>query len=315
MPNATARRASALGRTAAVIGAAGLVAVALSACSTNPNNDCGSALSSGKASQLVEATGKIGSRPKVTVPTPVDATKSQRSLLTESSDSTLVHKGQQVEVGFTVIDAATGSVLGSGYGDQGAVVPVGTDVISRGLICAPVGSRVAIVVAPKDAPQQADSAPGTQIYVLDVLKTSLNAANGAVRPAASGFPTVVLAPTGQPGLTIPSSGSAPTKVRSELLKQGDGPAVKKDSTAVLQYTAVGWDSKQVLTSSWTDGGPDRVDMASGQSQIQNQNSSVLPQAMLKELVGQKVGSQLVIETPTQGQFPAAAWVVDILGIH
>lgn len=291
------------------------MAVALSACSTNPNNDCGSALSSGKASQLVEATGKIGSRPKVTVPTPVDATKSQRSLLTEGSDSTLVHKGQQVEVGFTVIDAATGSVLGSGYGDQGAVVPVGTDVISRGLICAPVGSRVAIVVAPKDAPQQADSTPGTQIYVLDVLKTSLNAANGAVRPATSGFPTVVLAPTGQPGLTIPSSGSAPTKVRSELLKQGDGPAVKKDSTAVLQYTAVGWDSKQVLTSSWTDGGPDRVDMASGQSQIQNQNSSVLPQAMLKELVGQKVGSQLVIETPTQGQFPAAAWVVDILGIH
>lgn len=294
--------------------AVGLVAAALTGCSSNPNDDCGTTLPSGSASKLVEATGKIGAKPKITAPTPIDATKSQRSVLTEGRGTT-VHLGQQVELGFTVLDGKTGSVLGSGYGDQGAVVSVGSDAISRGLLCSTVGSRVAITLAAKDAQQSGGSATsGTQIYVLDVVDTSLNAANGAVRPSVSGFPTVVLAPTGQPGVTIPSSGKAPTKVRSEVLKQGDGPVVKKDSTAVLQYTAVGWDSKQPVTTSWGNGGPDRVNMATGQSQIQGQTSA-LPQSMLKELVGQKVGSQLVIETPEEGQVPAAAWVVDILGIR
>ena len=314
VPHATGRRAPALGRAAAVIGAAGLVAVALTGCSGNPNDDCGKALSSGSASNLVQATGKIGAKPKVTVPAPIDATKSQRSVLTEGRGAT-VHIGQQVEVGYSVLDGQTGSVLGSGYGDQAGALPVGSDAISRGVMCATVGSRVAVVLSPKDASQGGTSASGTQIYVLDILSASLNAANGAVRPSVSGFPTVVLAPTGQPGITIPSSGKAPTAVRSEVLKQGDGAVVKKDSTAVLQYTAVGWDSKQVVTSSWTNGGPDRVDIASGQSQIQSQSQSALPQSMLKEIVGQKVGSQLVIETPADGQVPAAAWVVDILGIH
>jgi hypothetical protein len=32
-------------------------------------------------------------------------------------------------------------------------------------------------------------------------------------------------------------------------------------------------------------------------------------------VGKKVGSQVVIEAPAEGQIPAAAWVVDILGIR
>lgn len=303
---------SAPGRAVALLGAAALVTVALAACSSNPNDDCGTALTSGKASQLVEASGKIGSKPKVNVPSPLDSTKSERSILTTGTGKP-IQKGQQVEVGFTVVDAKTGADAGSGYGNSGAVVNIGSDVISKGLLCAPVGSRVAIMVAPKDLPQgQSNSG---QVYVLDVMDASLNAANGAVRPSISGFPTVVLAPTGQPGITIPSSGTAPTKVRSEVLKQGDGKVVKKDSTAILQYTAVGWDSKQIVTSSWTSDGPDRADMASGQSQIQNQNSSVLPQAMLKELVGEKVGSQLVIETPAEGQVPAAAWVVDILGIR
>src|SRR3954471_14667760 len=303
-----------VGRASAVVVAVGLVAAALTGCSSNPNDDCVKPLPSGSAASLVKATGKIGAKPKITAPTPIDAAKSQRSVLTEGRGTT-VHLGQQVELGFTVLDGKTGDVLGSGYGDQGAVVSVGSDVISRGLMCTTVGSRVAIAVAAKDAQQSGGSADsGTQIYVLDVVDTSLNAANGAVRPSVSGFPTVVLAPTGQPGVTIPSSSKAPTKVRSEVLKQGDGAVVKKDSTAVLQYTAVGWDSKQVVTSSWTNGGPDRVNMATGQSQIQGQ-SSALPQSMLKELVGQKVGSQLVIETPEEGQVPAAAWVVDILGIR
>lgn len=311
MPNATGRRAPALGRIAAVIGAAGLVAVALTGCSTDPNTDCGTALPSGKASQLVEATGKIGSKPKITIPTPLNTTKSERSILTEGTGEQ-VHKGQVVEIQYTILDGKTGQVQQTSYG-SGDTYPLalgsGNAALSKGLQCAPVGSRVAVVISPKDAGGTGASSSG--VLVVDILKAYLAKADGAVRPSVSGFPTVVLAPTGQPGITIPSSGGAPKKLRTEELKAGDGATVKKDSIAILQYTAVGWENKNVVFSSWQSGSPDIVSIGTGQSQL----NQALPQSVLGQLVGKKVGSQVVVEAPAEGQVPAAAWVVDILGVR
>jgi len=311
VPNATGRRATALGRIAAVIGAAGLVAVALTACSTDPNTDCGTALPSGKASQLVEATGKIGSKPKITVPSPLDTTKSERSIITEGTGEQ-VHKGQVVEIQYTILDGKTGEVQQTSYG-SGDTYPLalgsGNEALSKGLQCAPVGSRVAVVISPKDAGGSGATSSG--VLVVDILKAYLAKADGAVRPSVSGFPTVVLAPTGQPGITIPSSGSAPTKIRSEELKAGNGETVKKNSITILQYTAVGWENKNVVFSSWQSGSPDLVSIGTGQSQV----NQALPQSVLGQLVGKKVGSQVVIEAPAEGQVPAAAWVVDILGVR
>ncbi|MGO4535276.1 peptidylprolyl isomerase [Leifsonia sp. 2MCAF36] len=300
-----------LGRTSAVVLAAGLVAAALTGCSTNPNQDCGTALPSGPASQLVEATGKIGSKPKITVPTPLDTKKSERSILTEGSGEQ-VHKGQVVEIQYTILDGATGSVQQTSFG-SGDTYPLalgsGNATLSKGLQCAPVGSRVAVVISPKDA--GGSGATGSGVIVVDIMKAYLAKANGAVRPSVSGFPTVVLAPTGQPGITIPSSGSAPKTLRTEQLKVGDGGTVKKDSLVILQYTAVGWENKNVVFSSWQSGSPDLVSIGTGQSQL----NQALPQGVLGQLVGKTVGSQVVIEAPTEGQVPAAAWAVDILGIR
>ena len=304
------RRATAPGRTSAIVVAVGIVAVALTGCSSDPNTDCGTALPSGTASELVSATGKLGAEPTIDVPSPIDAPTSQRTILTKGTGEK-VHQGQRVDITFTVINGETGKPVDALQ--QGSIA-LATDAASRALQCVPVGSRVAVALTPKDAGTGDDASAPTAIYIIDVLGASLSAANGAVRPAVSGFPTVVLAPTGQPGITIPSS-AAPTKVRSEVLKAGDGGTVKKDSEVVLQYTAVGWDDKNVVTTSWQAGGPDRADMSTGASQLQNQQNSVLPQDMLGQLVGQKVGSQLVIETPENGSVPAAAWVVDILGVR
>lgn len=300
-----------IGRTSAVVVAVGLVAAVLTGCSTDPNNDCSTALPSGKASQLVEATGKIGSKPKITVPTPLDTTKSERTIITEGTGEQ-VHKGQVIEMQYTILDGKTGQVQQTSYG-SGDTYPLalgsGNAALSKGLQCAPVGSRVAVVISPKDAGGTGATSSG--VIVVDILKAYLAKADGAVRPSVSGFPTVVLAPTGQPGITIPSSGSAPTKVRSEELKAGSGATVKKDSFAILQYTAVGWEDKNVIVSSWQSGSPDFVKIDTGASQL----NQALPQKVLAELVGKKVGSQVVIEAPAEGQVAASAWVVDILGIR
>jgi len=301
-------------RATALVVAAGLLAVALTGCSSNPNADCADALSSGKASDLVSATGKIGSKPSIDLPTPIDTTTSQRTIISEGSGEK-VHKGQVIEMQYTILDGETGQVQQQSSYTSGDTYPLalgaGNAALSKGLQCVPVGSRVAIVLSPADAGGTGASTSG--IIVVDVLKSYLSAANGAVRPAANGFPSVVLAPTGQPGITIPSQSSAPKKVRSEVLKAGDGETVKKDSDVVLHYTAVGWEntSGEPITSTWKSGTPDIVTMNTGASQL----NQALPQDVLKPLVGQKVGSQLVVETPQSANVPAAAWVVDILGVR
>ena len=298
-------------RATALVVAAGLLAVTLTGCSSDPNANCDTALKSGAASNLITATGAVGSKPKIGFPTPIDTTTSQATtLVTGKGDA--VQKGQMVEIQYTLLDGESGSTIGqsSFAKSQPTLIPVGKSGvpgIDKGLQCATVGSRVAIAIAPKDSGQDGTTSSG--VAVIDVVGSFLPRANGAVRPSVSGFPTVVLAPTGQSGITIPS-GSAPTKVRSETLKAGDGATVKSDSSVVLHYTMVGWENKNRVYSTWNSGAPDLVLMKTGQSNA----NQVLPQAMLKELVGAKVGSQLVIETPADSSVPAGAWVVDVLGV-
>jgi len=298
-------------RATALVVAAGLLAVTLTGCSSDPNANCDTALTSGRASDLISAKGALGSKPTITFPTPVDTTKSEATKLIEGSGQKL-QTGQMVKIQYTLLDGETGKAIGASSFNkaQPTLIPVGKSGvpgIDRALQCAPVGSRLAIAIAPKDSGQQGTTSTG--IALVDVVGAFLPRADGAVRPAVSGFPTVVLAPTGQAGITIPTT-AAPKTVRSELLKAGDGATVKKDSTVVLHYTAVGWENKNVVFSTWNAGAPDLVSMSTGQS---NANQA-LPQAMLKELVGQKVGSQVIIETPTDSSMSANAWAVDILGV-
>ena len=299
-------------RAFAVVVAAGLLAVTLTGCSTDPNASCDKALSSGSASALISATGPLGSKPTVKFPTPIETKTSERSILIHGS-GTPVQKGQLIEIQYTLLDGQSGATTGaSSYQKSNPyLVSVGgnSPAIDNGLQCVPVGSRVAIAMSPKDA-GGSGSAASTGVAVIDVMHAFLPRANGAVRPSVSGFPTVVLAPTGQPGITIPTGG-APKSVRAETLKEGDGATVQKDSSVVLHYTAVGWDQKNIVYSTWQAGAPDLVSMSDGQSSA----NQALPQTMLKQLVGKKVGSQVVIETPASGQVPAAAWVVDILGVR
>lgn len=301
-------------RATALVVAAGLLAITLTGCSSDPNDNCDKALQPGAASDLVSASGKLGAKPKVSFPTPVDTTKSERSTLIDGTGPE-VHNGQMLEIEYSIFDGSTGkSIQASQYAKgQEALVPLGSLIpgLNNGIECAKVGSRIAIAVAPKDSGQS--GATGTAIAVVDVLNAYLAKADGAPQPAVSGFPTVVLAPTGQPGITIPA-GSAPTTPKSETLKAGSGATVKKDSTVIVQYTAVGWANKNVVVSSWQSGAPDLLQIADGQSSSQQ---GALPQDMTKELIGHKVGSQLAILTPTSkdGSVPASAWVVDILGVR
>jgi FKBP-type peptidyl-prolyl cis-trans isomerase len=304
-------------RATALVVAAGLLAITLTGCSSDPNADCSTALKPGAASALVSVSGKFGEKPKVTFPTPVETTTSQRSTIIEGNGEKL-QKGQMVEFQYSFLDGTTKQSLGASTyaGSGGPLIAVGAipiPALNTGLLCATVGSRLAIAIAPKDTSATPSSrSTGSAIAVVDIVKAYLPRADGTPQPSLSGFPTVVLAPTGQPGITIPT-GSAPKKVETENLKAGSGATVKKNSSVVLHYTAVGWENKNVALSTWQGGSPDVVTMDTGASAVQQ--GSALPQSMLKQLVGKKVGSQVGVVTPAQGSTPALVWVVDVLGVR
>lgn len=89
-----------------------------------------------------------------------------------------------------------------------------------------------------------------------------------------------------PTVDIPD-GPAPKTLTEQTLTQGDGPTVAAGDVLVANYVGEIWDSKKVFDSSFSRGNPAPFPIGKGQ---------VIP-GWDKELVGQKVGSRVVLTVP------------------
>lgn len=317
-------------RASALFVAAGLLLVTLTACSTDPNANCDGALKQGSASDLIDVSGKAGSVPDVTFPTPVKTTTSQRTTVTEGKGAK-IEKGQEVVIDFSLLNGTNGAALQAtkfdgSTGTTLAVGQTGLPGLDKALLCSTVGSRLAIAIAPKDGLGQSAanfgiSANDTLVMVVDVNKAYLPAANGAPQPGQPGFPSVVIAPGGRPGITVPKT-DPPTTVKIAVNKQGDGAVVKKDDTVVIHYTSVLWKERTVVDSTWDADNPAVLPLKQGTTTTAG---TVLAKGITEGLVGQKVGSQVTVIVPPgkafgaqgSGSVPPNAtlvYVVDILGI-
>ncbi len=306
--------------------AAFAVVVGLAACSSADTvAGCTPTIHSGKASSVVKATGTFGKAPKVTFPTPLHTNTSQVSTLI-TGDGPVIQSGQPVVLDLEILNATDGSVIQkSTYTKVGSsIITTGTSqdaAVSRGLVCARVGSRVAIVASPKDGHQgKADTADGIAkndaiVYVIDVKNAYLAQADGGARAPQNQFPAVVTNAKGEPGITIPTT-KAPTTLETEVLKQGSGAKVAKNHYVVVQYTGITWSSpSSVFDSTWT----------AGQASVIQPGSASVSPGLSSALIGQRVGTRVLVVVPPKlaasadgsGTAPAGetvVYVVDILGI-
>ena len=313
-----------------VVVAAGLLAT-LSACATGPaGSDCSPLFPTGANSKLVTAAGDIGADPEAEFPTPIVGKKTEATVLT-AGDGDRLAPGALGVVQVTIYDGTTGEVLiSSDYAGSGVLSYAREEVPAFGAVvqCATIGSRVAAVgsaadligddaVAQYQLPVEADD---EVVLVADLLQTYLGKADGAEQPARAGFPSIVLAPDGRPGFTFPGGSTAPATFESAVLKAGDGTKVKEGDGVVMNYTAVEWGATTVAETTW-DGSP-TVKLAASLTE----SESGMIEGLKKAIVGQKVGSQLVVVVPPElgyasGSAPAGVtegatlvYVVDILGI-
>ncbi|KQQ01302.1 MULTISPECIES: FKBP-type peptidyl-prolyl cis-trans isomerase [unclassified Rathayibacter] len=315
-------------RTVALIASIGIVAALTGCTASSSSADCDAPFGSGDSSSAVTATGDFGTAPEVTVPSPLNAPSTQVSTLIEGSGDP-IEKGQLVSLDYTLVNGADGSVLeASPYDGASAAsfVAGGTGLVglNEGLLCAKVGSRVAIAIAPEDgfgdsAAQLGISADDTLVLVADVQSAALARANGEAQPAPNGFPTVTLGDDGTPGLAKPS-GDAPTELKIAQLKKGDGPVVQEGDQVIVHYTGWLWSTGAVFDSSWEKGSPAPFTAADGST---TQGGVIA--GFAKALIGQPVGSQVIAIIPPdegygdteQGKIPAGStlvFVADVLAI-
>ncbi|SEC26854.1 peptidylprolyl isomerase [Paramicrobacterium humi] len=294
-------------RTApALLVSAALVTLTLSGCSSAPS-DC---LTPGDATEQVSVSGDLGSTPTVSFPTPLYAQKTQAQA-DIVGDGERLEGGEPVVIDWSIYDGRTGKLIEASPYD-GSLGPVSSSQMlpgmARALECQTVGSRVVAAVAADDALGPAGGRPDlgvnkddTLIIVLDIERAYLAKANGADVPVVEpGFPSVVTAPDGTPGLTIPKS-DAPTTAKFTTLKRGDGATVTKSSTVIAHMLQASWNSRTVSQSTWSDGTPRQFAMDS------------VPDEVKKALIGSTVGSQLLVLVPSDNG-DATIYVIDVLGV-
>ena len=192
-------------------------------------------------------------------------------------------------------------------------IPALTDAMH----CATEGSRVAIALAPGDLTPDAAASldladDASAVAVVDLRKVYLAQADGAnVFNSGFGMPSVVRAPDGTPGVTIPDS-APPTETVVQTLKRGSGEVVTGDRPVRVNYTGITWDDGEVFDSTW------------GAEPASLTLDGVVP-GFAQALEGQTVGSQVLVVIPpedgygdqAQGSIPAGStlvFVIDILGL-
>lgn len=291
-------------KLASIIVCAGLL-VSISACSTPVSVAAG--CEDHGSSDLVTASGDFGTDPEAEFPTPLISSSLG---VTE----TIVGDGEPVPAGGVVLstvyvyDGETGE--GRIGGDQPVLLPTADFAFpfTEVLQCGSIGSRIVATGTAEellgDGAAQFQFEPDMSLVLIaDISQSFLGRANGADQLAPSGMPAIVLAPSGQPGFTF-SDRSAPTELRVETLKKGSGAKTAKDDFVIIHYSSVNWQGDSLLDTTWA-GAPAPIQLSAGAE------SGALPPDVVGSLVGQTVGSQLLIAAPGD---QTVVYVVDVLGI-
>lgn len=297
---------------------AGIVA-SLTSCATAPfTQTCTPTVHSGDASDVVTVTGTFGSKPTVDFPTPIVTKKVER---TQALDGTgpVVADGDVVVIKYTAYNGATGDIVGQGdYSGPGQPLTLGKSVnkaVSEGLDCARVGSRVVIASSAANAGQDPAKFPDAIVFVIDIVDAYPGKAWGTPQIPQAGMPSVVTAPNGAPGVTVPKE-NPPSTLAVNALRVANGTTVKAGDKVVVKYTALLWSDSSVFDSTWTKGQAKIVTLTP---------SDTVTKGFVKGLVGQTAGSQVLIVVPPSDGYGSAGsagvpagstliYVVDILGV-
>lgn len=305
----------------AAVAVLGLSALALVGCAATGPADagCERVSSDSSALDLITASGEPG-QPAASTDAPVYVDETVYSDVRAGEGTPISSRAQDVQLNVAILNGKTGqSVLSAPTQVTSVESLAGSfEGLAKMLDCAAEGSRVIGAVpsediAPEALPQLGLEDGDSAVFVVDVNKVFLGAANGVPQYVeGSRVPTVVLAPDGTPGVVVPDA-APPSELVVKVLKKGDGEVVDASNRPRVHYTGVDWETGEVFDSSWTAGTPQTFSL------------DQVVEGFGDALEGQTVGSQILAVIPPElgygeegsGAIAGGAtlvFVIDILGI-
>jgi FKBP-type peptidyl-prolyl cis-trans isomerase len=239
----------------------------------------------GSSSKAITTSGDFGGKtdPTVTFKKGLSASTPQASEAIKGSGAKL-KSGDYVQIAYSVYQAKTAKKLGSFGWASGSsqLVPVGGTGFAAVLGCARIGDRLAVV---GDSTALGFGTSGQIVVVADVLQKTQTHSTGAPQTQSGSLPTVKDSASGEPSITIPSGYKAPAKTTAEVIKAGTGATLAATDTVDVQYKGEVISTGKVFDSTWTKGQPTSFAL------------SQVVAGFKDGLVGQKVGSQVLIVIP------------------
>lgn len=270
----------------------------------------------------IEVSADQASQPEVSAPYPFAVEQTLDQVVVEGAGTAVPHEKALVRLQYVGINARTGEVFDSSWlAGEPVVFPLAQVIpgFATGLVGKPVGSRVAIAIPSEDGygaqgnPQAGIEPDDTLLFVVDILDTELAGPEGVELTPPPGLPQVSEG-DGAPQITIPADLPEPTDVQVETLIQGGGEALAPEDALTSHSVCVAWDGTEVHNDY---GGPAATDAAAGS----------VHQALFNSLVGQQVGSRVLVVLPGPVAFPNGnptpsiapntpmACVVDVLFVY
>jgi len=238
--------------------------------------------------------------PKVTVDKGFKATKTSTKVLNQGSGEVLA-AGDTVKVKYVAVNGRTGKQFDSSFtADKPLVITLSSDAILpgfvKGLEGQKVGSRILVAIPPKDGFGAAQAnldlkKNDTMVFLFDVVAKVPTEATGTSAALPKDLPKLVLDSDKHPSkfTKTKSTEAKQAKSSSQVVIEGKGDEIKADQTLTVQYLGQVYPSGEVFDSSWTRGAPSSFTLTEGS----------LIKCWTDELVGQRVGSRVVLVCPAK----------------
>lgn len=277
--------------TSAALLLAGCAGSASPEASETPTADAAACMEvpSGDLSESVKVEGEFSEKPTATFSTPIEADELQRTVAIEG-DGDVTESGQKINAVVTTFSGTSGDELFS----QPATIVAGDETLYEaflaGIDCVPIGSRT-VTVAPASSlygdtgNESIGIEPGeTIVIVVDVVEVQQ-----PLKPAewTENVPEVKWGADGEaPTVTLPKT-DPPADLQLKVLEEGDGATVGDGDSVTVHYQGISWDTGEIFDQSYTRGEPATF------------TTDGVIQGFSAALVGQKVGTKLIVTIPPE----------------
>lgn len=246
-----------------------------------------------------------GKTPAIKSVKDLSVTKTQTRTI-KDGDGDKIKSGDAVSLNYIAVNGRTGKEFDNtfkGGSPMTATIKKGAVLngFVKGLTGKKIGSRLLVAVPPKDGFEGANKQLGikaddTMIFLFDVVSKVPAKASGTIKKAPASVPKLVLDEEKQPAKFEKTSATAkaPKSMKVHTVIEGDGKEVTSGQTLTIQYIGQIYPDGKVFDESWSRG-PATFQIGVGG----------LIECWDKGLIGQKVGSRVILECPADVAYKKA----------